>query len=400
MRLAHRHAELETLPYGLNEMPSVHHVKGWYAQSFKELVDFFDTIEAHRRNPSLGCKFESDHISQGLGGFFSRLVGGSRRHTSGSIESLPPGLASTAALEMTTPLTPSSELQYYGECKSPHLISAAPVYNRQFNSILKQIVERHNPVVVITANGVRQLSQSHPHLPEHHPEVQSFLNRFHRNRVGVRILIGHHLALQRPHRFPNHIGIVCTKTNVVDVASEASVDAAEVCEQSYGVSPPVEIQLPDGGVPDLVYIPSHMHHIFFEILKNAMRAVVEKEEIRVGKGAAQRTNMPPVRISFQLQDNDIVIKISDKGVGIPAREVDNAFAYAYTTAKPACLDPDFHGSETDGAPMAGFGYGLPLSRLYARYFKGDLTLSSREGEGTDVVFTVKRDWVGDEPVLM
>jgi pyruvate dehydrogenase kinase 2/3/4 len=35
IRLAHRVQELETLPDGLNEMPSVKKVADWYAQSFE-----------------------------------------------------------------------------------------------------------------------------------------------------------------------------------------------------------------------------------------------------------------------------------------------------------------------------------------------------------------------------
>ncbi len=40
-------------------------------------------------------------------------------------------------------------------------------------------------------------------------------------------------------------------------------------------------------------------------------------------------------------------------------------------------------------PLAGFGFGLPLSRLYARYLHGDLTLSGCEGHGTDAVVYLK-----------
>lgn len=35
IRLAHRVQELDDLPDGLNEMPSVNKVKDWYAQSFE-----------------------------------------------------------------------------------------------------------------------------------------------------------------------------------------------------------------------------------------------------------------------------------------------------------------------------------------------------------------------------
>ena len=94
---------------------------------------------------------------------------------------------------------------------------------------------------------------------------------------------------------------------------------------------------------------------------------------------------------------DVTIRISDRGGGIPRSLRDHIFEYLYTTAPNPILTNSadiqdvssiMGGGGMTGmssAPLAGLGYGLPLSRLYARYFAGDLQIYSAEGWGTDAV---------------
>lgn len=81
--------------------------------------------------------------------------------------------------------------------------------------------------------------------------------------------------------------------------------------------------------------------------------------------------------------NIFLVQISDKGGGIRRSLRDVLFHYMYSTApKPST-------SGMNSAPLAGFGYGLPISRLYARYLHGDLVISSMEGYGTDAIVYLK-----------
>ncbi|VDN22246.1 unnamed protein product, partial [Dibothriocephalus latus] len=88
--------------------------------------------------------------------------------------------------------------------------------------------------------------------------------------------------------------------------------------------------------------------------------------------------------------------ISDKGGGFPRSVADLLFRYTFTTghgSKGAPIDI----GQTGNAPLAGYGYGLPLSRLYARYLHGDLTVAGMEGYGADAfVFLMRRDFEADE----
>ena len=65
--------------------------------------------------------------------------------------------------------------------------------------------------------------------------------------------------------------------------------------------------------------------------------------------------------------------MSDEGGGIPRSGLPNIWTYLYSTAESPLpeLDESMEGEDSP-AVLAGYGYGLPISRLYARYFGGDL----------------------------
>lgn len=107
-----------------------------------------------------------------------------------------------------------------------------------------------------------------------------------------------------------------------------------------------------------------------------MRATVETHETS--------TTLPLIKVRVSLGTEDLTIKMSDRGGGVPLRKIERLFSYMYSTApSPVRVD------NGRNAPLAGFGYGLPISRLYAKYFQGDLQLYSMEGYGTSAVIYLK-----------
>lgn len=60
--------------------------------------------------------------------------------------------------------------------------------------------------------------------------------------------------------------------------------------------------------------------------------------------------------------------MSDEGGGIPRSDLPRIFTYLYSTASSPLPDMDTTGESDGPAVLAGYGYGLPISRLYARYF--------------------------------
>lgn len=247
------------------------------------------------------------------------------------------------------------------------------MYNQKFSQTLHKIKRRHDGVVTTMAQGILEYKRRRQRMQIDN-NMQSFLDRFYMSRIGIRMLIGQHIALtdQSHYRDPSYVGIICTKTFVKDLAQEAIENARFVCEDHYGLFEAPKIQLVCPPELNFMYVPGHLSHMLFETLKNSLRAVVETH-------GQDKDEFPVTKVIVAEGKEDITIKISDEGGGIPRSAIPLVWTYMYTTVdRTPNLDPDFDKSDFK-APMAGFGYGLPISRLYARYFGGDLKLISMEG---------------------
>ncbi|KAF4098373.1 pyruvate dehydrogenase kinase, isozyme 3b isoform X1 [Onychostoma macrolepis] len=253
-----------------------------------------------------------------------------------------------------------------------------------FLEILIKIRNRHNDVVPTMAQGVIEYKEKFGFDPFISSNVQYFLDRFYTNRISFRMLINQHTLLFGDAAClaqPKHIGSIDPACNVAEVVRDAYETAKMLCEQYYMTAPELKIGEFNSKAPkkpiQVVYVPSHLFHMLFELFKNSMRATVELYD-------NSSEGLPPVKAMVTLGKEDLSIKISDKGGGVPLRKIDRLFNYMYSSAPTPRLDP----SQT-AVPLAGFGYGLPISRLYARYFQGDLSLYSIEGFGTDAVIHLK-----------
>jgi len=264
----------------------------------------------------------------------------------------------------------------------------------KFTESITNIKQRHQDTVPRMADALHNLRESGTlqvnRRDKLNKKVHYFLDRLYTMRISVQMLISHHKRFfcspGDPNYQPNLQGTIEPKCDPAAIAQEAYENAQIVCDQIYMDSPKVNIKVhnlvDDTNNVDFVYIPGHLYHMFFEIFKNSMRATMEYHE--------DAEKVPDIDVLIAKSHHDITIKISDQGGGISKKTVENVFLYLYTSATRVKLGGgDFGGTTSNSTPMHGLGYGLPLSKLYAEYFGGDIKIASVDGYGTDAFIYLK-----------
>jgi two-component system, NtrC family, sensor kinase len=110
-------------------------------------------------------------------------------------------------------------------------------------------------------------------------------------------------------------------------------------------------------------IPQDIGRVILNLITNAFYAVAEKKKLFNGDYE------PVVTVSTQKTGNNVVIKVTDNGDGIPKKVLDKIFQPFFTT-KPT---------------GQGTGLGLSLSYDIVKAHGGELKVETKEGEGSTFV---------------
>jgi len=294
-------------------------------------------------------------------------------------------------------------LQYIQSFKDLLVFATAtfnPDTNKKFVVHLKEIRLRHYDTVPSMAAAIQGMMTDDVEGKMNQENIQFFLDRLYTNRISIHLLISIYEAVKKSHekgctdrsRLFDTIDPQC---DIISVARDAYDDAAFMCDREFQEHPELEIEGRDISKPNktveevrMSYLPKHLRHIFFEIFKNAMRASMEESKKK------KLLEPSPVKCLVTKSEGDISIRVSDLGGGISREVVDKVLLYNFSTAEEVAKDkncpmPGSGTSVSHAHPMHGLGYGLPLSRVYARYFKGDLNIISMHGLGSDVYIYLK-----------
>ena len=135
--------------------------------------------------------------------------------------------------------------------------------------------------------------------------------------------------------------------------------------------PPIEIIKKYGELPEIECLPGQINQVFMNLLANAIDAL---EECSGDRCYADLQNEPhEIQIKTEIQDDKVIVRIGDNGVGMSEEVKSKMFEQGFTT-KPV---------------GKGTGLGMAIARqIVEEKHGGSLTCTSELGKGTEFLIEI------------
>jgi pyruvate dehydrogenase kinase 2/3/4 len=260
----------------------------------------------------------------------------------------------------------------------------------EFARVIKDVTVRHEDQASRLTFGMREWRKLRRDQGEAEEDISAFvdgfLDRVFLSWIGMSTLSAHYLALCNGQPY----GVVDKTCSPYGVAVQAAKVVENLGKDTLARPPKVEVRF--HGIESsstLPLIPTYLFYILQELLKNSVRAAGDRHEVELASHEEASTEAmedpAPVIVRVSSDKDQVALQIFDRGGGIPFERQPHVWSYMYSTAKGSrvCTETGRLLEETaEPSPLAGFGVGLPLSRLYAEYLGGSLHLMSMPNFGT------------------
>ncbi|CAH6722705.1 [Pyruvate dehydrogenase (acetyl-transferring)] kinase 2, mitochondrial [[Candida] jaroonii] len=269
-------------------------------------------------------------------------------------------------------------------------------------------------------------------------DLDEFMSSMIRSRISRRVIIEEHLSLAENYnkpqsvKPPDYIGEMFDDCNAVDhlkIVSELIKNSMTDIYPNKETMPDLEIE-GDSNVSFPFMIP-HLHYLFGEILRNSYEAVIKRH------GKLTTKKLPPIKITIIDSAKQIIIRISDEGGGISHDKLKDIWSFGknpelarkslanfhripglqlysnlkVTSSGSSIIDKtslletavgDINSSTSTKTKTSTLerlitrpyeyklGLGLPMCKVYADYWNGDLQMNSLEGFGCDTSLIITK----------
>lgn len=270
-------------------------------------------------------------------------------------------------------------------------------------------------------------------------KLDTFMSSMIRSRISRRVIAEEHLSLSENYasspqsvKPPDYIGEMFDLCGAVEHLNSVH----ELVKDAMMSIFPYKDRMPDliidgDSTVEFPFMKPHLHYLFGEILRNSYEATIKTHGHKTSK------KLPPIKVTIiKTNVGGVIFRFSDEGGGMNHDKLENIWSFGknpefarkslasfhripglqlysnlkVTAAGSSVIDEESLDKTAIGDINAQsmksktstlerlitrqleykLGLGLPMCKVYADYWNGDLLMNSLEGYGSDTSLTLSR----------